>query len=127
MKPSLLLTISAIYLVLVGLGMLLVPQALIFSGSAGTPAGVWWALRHYGGVMLGIAVLNWMARNAEASKARDAIFLGITVAYTLTAIVFVLDVVSGGVVSVWAFAIISALFAVAFFVVGRANMSTGAG
>jgi hypothetical protein len=33
-------------------------------------------LRIFGGPMLRIAVLNWMARNAEPSQARNAIVLG---------------------------------------------------
>jgi hypothetical protein len=32
-------------------------------------------LRVFGGPMVGIAVLNWIARNAEPSSARDAIVL----------------------------------------------------
>lgn len=126
MKPKLLLTIAAIYQALTGLIMLFVPQVLIFSGSAGTPPGVIYALRSYGAVVLGVAVLNWVARNADASKARDAIFLGNTVAFALMAVVFLLDVVSGGAALVWAWVVICTLFAVAFIVVGRANMSSGA-
>ena len=126
MKPNVLLTISAIYVALVGLGMLFVPQALIFSGSAGTPMGVFFALRSCGCSLLGVAVMNWMARNAEASKSRDAILVGNTVAYALAVIVFLINVFSGGAALVWVYVIISALFAVAFYVVGRANMSSSA-
>ena len=53
MKLNILLTIAAIYMGLVGLG-------LIFGGSP----------------LLGIAVLNWQTRNAEPSAARDAVILG---------------------------------------------------
>ena len=126
MKPNLLLTISSIYVTLTGLGMLLMPQVLIFSGSTGTPTSVFFALRSYGGVLLGLAVINWMARNTEASKSRDGIFLGNAVAYTIATIVFLIDVTGSGVAMVWSYVIISALFAIAFIVVGRANMSTRA-
>jgi hypothetical protein len=124
MKPNLLLTMSAIYVALTGLGMLLVPQTLIVSGSAGTPTAALFALRGYGGLLLGVAVINWIARNADASKSKDAIFLGNTVAYALSAIVFLVDVLSGGVALVWVYVIISTLFTIAFLVVGRANRSS---
>jgi len=124
MKPNILLIISAIYLALCGLVMLLYPQAMIFSGSAGTPPGVIFALRGYGCAMIGIALINWVARNSEASKSRDAIFVGSTVAYALSAVVFLIDVISGGAALVWTYVVISALFAIGFLVVGRANMSS---
>ncbi len=124
MKPSLLLTLSAVYLALSGLVMLFVPQVMIFSGSAGTPMGVLFALRGYGGLLLGVAIISWVARNADASKSKDGIFIGNTVAYALSAIVFLIDVLTGGAALVWAYVIISALFTLAFLVVGRANMSS---
>ena len=126
MKPKLLLTITAIYGALTGLVMLFVPQVLMFSGSAGTPPGVVFALRSYGALALGVAVIHWMARNADASKARDAIFLGTTVGAALMAVVFLLDVISGGAALVVVWVVIYTLIAIAFFVVGRANMSSGA-
>ena len=126
MKPNILLILSAIYVGLSGIVMLFAPQVLIFSGSAGTSTGVLFALRGYGCLLLGVAVINWMARNAEASKSRDAIFVGNYVAYGLSMIVFLIDVLSGGALLVWTYVIISALFAVAFFWVGRANKSSSA-
>jgi hypothetical protein len=126
MKPNILLMLSAVYLALCGLVMLFVPQVMLFSGSAGTPPTVFFALRGYGCLLLGVAVINWTARNADASKSKDGIFLGNTVAYALSAIVFLIDVLSGGAALVWAYVIISALFTFAFLVVGRANMSSSA-
>jgi hypothetical protein len=68
------LTVSAIYLGVLGIGFMLVPRQI---GIEAVPADASPALiaylRIFGGPMLGIAVLNWMARNAEPSSARDAI------------------------------------------------------
>jgi hypothetical protein len=73
--------------------------------------------------LIGIAVLNWVARNAEPSKARDGVFLGNTVGFGLVTIGGILRQLSGAVAIGWLFVLINALFAVSFFVVGRANMS----
>jgi hypothetical protein len=124
MKPKLLFSINAIYLALSGLVMLLMPQVMIFSGTAGTPPGVFFALRSYGGLLLGFAVINWMARNADPSKLRDGIFVGNYVAYGLAFLVFLYDLVTGGAALVWAYVIICALFTAAFFWVGGTNRSS---
>ena len=62
MKTNVLLITAAIYLTLVGLGFLLAPGIMIFGALGGTPAIVIAELRQYGGALLGIAVLNWVAR-----------------------------------------------------------------
>ena len=125
MRPSLLLTVAGVCLALVGLGFLLVPDAMTFGAlAAGAPAGVVFALRGYGGALLGVAVLDYMARNSDASRARDAIFLANTVVFGLAAITELLGALAGAPAMTWGSVIIDAVFAVAFFVVGRANMST---
>lgn len=97
MKPSTLFSTAAIYLILVGLGFLFIPGILTFGALGGTPAVIVAELRQYGGALLGIAVLNWVARNAEPSKARDGVFLGNTVGFGLVAIGGVLRQLSGAV------------------------------
>src|SRR5512143_3880968 len=86
MKPSILFLIGAVYLGLVGLGFLVAPGVFTFGALGATPAVIVAELRQYGGALLGIAVLNWVARNAEPSKARDGVFLGNTVGFGLVAI-----------------------------------------
>ena len=77
MKLKAVLTVSAIYLAVLGVGFMLAPREI---GIGAVPADASPALiaylRIFGGPVLGIAVLNWMARNAEPSAARDAIILG---------------------------------------------------
>ena len=126
MKPKLLLTLAAIYMGLIGLFNLISPVAA-WGLDAGSSAVLIASVRVPASLYLGIAVVNWFARNAEASKARDAIFLGNTIALTLAAILFALIALTpGGQAVNWVIAVINLLFAVAFFMVGRANMSTSA-
>ena len=79
MKTNGLLIAAALYLALVGLGFLLAPSVMVFGALGGTPATIVAELRQYGGSLLGIATLNWVARNAEASTARNGVFLGNTI------------------------------------------------
>ena len=123
MKPSLLLTVSAIYLALIGILFQVDPAGLF--GLANASALLITNLRIPLSLLLAIAVINWFARKSDASSARDAIFLGNTVAFAFVAIGdFVASVMSGGDPSSLLFSGIALLFAIAFFVVGRANMST---
>jgi len=125
MKPKLLLTLAAIYMGLVGLFNLISPVAA-WGLDAGASAVLIASVRVPASLYLGIAVVNWFAQNAEASKARDAIFLGNTIGFVLAAILFALVALApGGPAVNWVIVVINLLLAIAFFVVGRANMSTG--
>jgi hypothetical protein len=123
MKPNLVLSVSTIFLALSGLAFLFAPDAMTFGTLGNTSAAVVTALRAFGGVSIALGVLNWMARNAEASTARDAIFLGNTFGFGLTAVILVMGFVSGAPAPILIFAGIDALFAIGFFTVWRANMS----
>jgi hypothetical protein len=127
MKPNMLFIVAAIYLALVGIGFALVPNLMIFTPlPSGIPDGILAELRQYGGALLGIAVLNWMSRNSQASKTKDAIFAGNTVGFGLVALGGVVRQLSGAIVVGWVFVLINALFAVAFLVAGRASVSESA-
>lgn len=134
MKVSLLLTIAAVYAGIFGLLLLLVPD-VIFSSVTGALATspdqakvlatVVGNARGYGGVLIGVAVMNWFARNSEANRARDAILLGMFVAFVALTLTGILRVMSGSpAVGGLATLVLNALLAVAFGVVGKANMST---
>ena len=61
---------------LLGLGVIFAPQTIgIGAVPADAPAALIAYLRVFGSTFLGIAVLNWTARNAEPSTARNAIIL----------------------------------------------------
>jgi hypothetical protein len=128
MKLSILLSIAAIYMALVGLGLIFAPQAF---GVGAVPndasAALIAYLRLWGSPLLGIAVLNWTARNSEPSTARNAIILGNIVGFAAIAALDVWGMLSGGRQLTKVFAVIHLLLAIAFIWVGRTSMSAKSG
>ena len=124
MKPKLLLTLAAIYGALGGIGQLLIPTQNYYLDANISTLSIN-LLRSTTSLLIGLAVVYWLARNAEASKARDAIFIGSSVGFGINTIFVVLAAFSPGVMAgaIWTVVVINLLFAVAFFVVGRANIS----
>jgi hypothetical membrane protein len=126
MKLKGVLTVSAIYLAVLGAGFMLAPRQI---GIDAVPADASPALiaylRIFGGPILGIAVLNWMARNAEPSAARNAIVFGNIVGFGCVTLMDVWGVFSGGArPAAKLFLVIHLLMTVAFIVAGRASMRT---
>jgi hypothetical protein len=124
MRLSTLLSIAAVYMALAGLGFVFAPQAF-GTGAVPTDASpeLIAYLRLFGSPFLGIAVLNWMARNAEPSAARNAIILGNIVGFAGIAALDVWGSFSGARELTKVFAIIHLLFALAFIWVGRTSIS----
>ncbi|HZQ08726.1 MAG TPA: hypothetical protein VFD70_19240 [Anaerolineae bacterium] len=124
LNPKWLFTIGAVLFGLGGLGSLLIPSSAWMSGGT-APLDFIQLGRAFGAWMFGFAVVLAVARNAAASKARDAIFVGGFVANVLDGIGNVIGILAGYAVVVSAvILVINILFAVAFFVVGRANWSS---
>ena len=124
MKLKGVLTVSAIYLAVLGIGFMLAPRQI---GIDAVPADASPALiaylRIFGGPILGIAVLNWMARNAEPSAARNAIVIGNIVGFGCVTLMDIWGVFSGGArPAARLFLVIHLLMTVAFVVAGRASM-----
>lgn len=96
MKLKVLLSIAAAYMALVGIGMIFVPRQF---GIGAVPADASPALiaflRIFGGPCIGIAVLNWVARDAEPSSARNAIIFGNMVGFSCVAASDIWGVFSG--------------------------------
>ena len=118
------LTVSAIYLAVLGVGFMFAPREI---GIGAVPADASPALiaylRIFAGPFLGIAVLNWMARNAEPSAARNAIVLANIVGFGCVAAMDVWGVFSGDARQVAKlFLVVHLLMTVAFVVAGRASM-----
>jgi hypothetical protein len=124
LELRILLSIAATYMALVGLGFIFAPQA-IGIGAVPTDASATLIayLRLFGSPFLGIAVLNWTARNAKPSTARNAIILGNIVGFSAIAALDVWGLFSGARQLTKMFAIIHVLFALVFIWVGRINMS----
>ena len=97
MKLKAVLTIAATYQAIVGVGMMLAPRQFGIDAVPpdASPALIAF-LRIFGGPMLGIAVLNWLARNAEPSSARNAIILANIVGFGCVALMDVWGVSTGG-------------------------------
>ncbi len=127
MKLSVLLSIAAIYTALVGLGFIFAPQTI---GRGAVPPDASDALiaylRIFGSPFLGIAVLNWTARKAEPSAARNSIILGNIVGFTAIAALDVWGLLSGARQLTKVFALVHLLFATAFIWAGRTSISNRA-
>jgi hypothetical protein len=90
------LTLSAVYLAIVGLALMLVP--LRFGVGAVPPdasSELIALLRLLGGPFLGIAVLNWLSRNLEPSRALHAILVANIVGFGAAAANDIWGVASG--------------------------------
>lgn len=83
--------------------------------------------RVIGALFGGLGVMAWVGRNAERSKSRDAMVLGLAVSNGLAAILAALGVVSGVFNQFgWGPSAVCALFAIGFLLAGRSGMSTSA-
>ena len=121
MKLKTVLTVSAIYQGIIGLGMMLVPRQF---GIGAVPVDASPALiaflRIFGGPMLGIAVLNWLTRRAGPSTARNAVVLANIVGFGCVTLVDVWGVSTGSARSIAKlFLVIHLLLTVAFVVAWR--------
>ena len=129
MKLKPVLIASAMYLGLVGLGVMFVPRYFgIGAVPPDAPPALIAFLRIFAGPCLGIAVLNWMARDAEPSPARNAIVMANVVGFGCVTAMDVWGVVSGEARELAkAFLLVHLLFTLAFVAAGRATMRGTAG
>ena len=125
MNLKMLLTVYAVLMVGMGVPNLVVPS-MVASLSGFPPLGSLGILqsRSFGALAIGIGVMCWTARKAEASKARDALILGLAVINGLIAVVALLPAIAGeGSLVVWADTTLWALLTVLFIVAGRRGRS----
>jgi hypothetical protein len=121
-----LLSLSAIYLAAIGLALLIVPLRF---GIGAVPADaspqLIALLRLLGGPFLGIAVLNWLSRNAEPSATRNAVLLANLIGFGVVAANDVWGVATGEARELAKlFLPIHLLFALAFLVAARTGWRT---
>jgi hypothetical protein len=124
MKLNVVLTISAIYLAVLGLGFMFAPRQIGIDAVPpdASPALVAY-LRIFSGPFLGIAVLNWLARKAPPSPARDAIVLANIVGFACVTAMDVWGVFSGDARPVAKlFLVIHFLMFIAFVLTRRASV-----
>ena len=124
MKPKLLFVVTATYWALMGVLLQAVP-VIAFGLDANASPSLVANLRVPASLVFPLAVLNWLSRNADPSAARDAIFFSNMTAFTLVGIGDLLvTLMPGADPTGWVFVLINLSFAIAFFVVGRVNMSS---
>ena len=75
MSPKLALTIGAVLAVLAGLGFTLAPAQLLLRFSVAPPAEAILVTRDFGVTLVGLGVLNWLAREVTGPAVR-AILIG---------------------------------------------------
>ena len=117
MKPNVLLMIAGILFLLGGIAGLFIVSGYDYTAYAGSA------------VALALGILFWLARSAPASKTRDAIFIAGLVATLGMGLNAVYGQWSGNYMDSAAGYIPGVIWlalAVAFFLVGRASMSTSA-
>lgn len=133
MKLNVMFTIAAVYAFLLGIPALLVPRLMIdatglLAAASGVPdflSGVLMTARFLGVELIGLGLIAWLVRNAEASKARDGVTLGLTIYFALHALTSLYGQFTDTSTSLhWVMATIQGLIAVGLFMAGKASMST---
>jgi hypothetical protein len=123
MKLNAVLTVSAIYLGVLGVGFMLAPRQIGIGAVPLDPSPELVAyLRVLGGPFLGIAVLNWLARGSPASPTRNAIVAANVVGFASVAAMDIWGVFGGGAREVAkVFLVIHLLMTIAFVLAGRSD------
>ena len=124
MKLNIMFIIAAVYGIGLGLMSLLAPGAGTGVTMSDIPGIVSMSIRFWGVSYIGLGLIAWLVRNAEASKARDGVTLGFTVFFALHALTSLYGQFTDTSVSThWVMATVQALIAVGFFMAGKASMS----
>lgn len=128
MKLNVMFTIAAVYGIVLGLFELLAPAAASAGMlTEGMPDMLFMIVRFWGVSYLGLGLIAWLVRNADASKARDGVTLGFTIFFAIHALTSLYGQFTDASTSThWIMAIVQGLIAVGFFMAGKASMSTSA-
>jgi len=120
-------TLSAIYLAAVGLGLIIVPlKFAIGAVPAEASPELVALLRLLGGPFLGIAVLNWLSRDAKPSASLDAILAANIVGFGAVAANDVWGVASGEAREIARyFLVVHLLFVISFVAAARSVRREG--
>jgi hypothetical protein len=127
MKLNVVFTVAGLFMIIVGLVQLLAPAAMVAGAGIGeTPSPAYLMTVRFTGVeLLGLGLIAWLVRNTEASKARDAVTLGLTIYFALHALTSLyVQLTAVNTPFGWVVIVVQSLFAVGFFMAGKASMST---
>ncbi len=119
-------TASALVGILLGLGLILVPEPLM-TARTGQPPDVLTAhvARQFGVAMLAVGVISWLARHSKESTERNAIVVGLALLYVLLPIETVISIVRGSEsVEGLLLVVVFSLLAVGFILVGRPRLTS---
>lgn len=115
MKFPTLMIIKAVVCLVLGVVILVAPQALYGLFGATLTAGGVFAAKEYGASLIGNLMVAWFGRNAEDSTARRAVILGLCVYDAIGALVTLAAVLDGSLNALgWAVVVLYTFFAVAF-------------
>jgi hypothetical protein len=94
MQPRLALQIGAVVALLFGLGLALAPQQMLGGFGLGAPNEAVIVMRDLGVTLIGVAVLNWLARDAVGAPLR-AVLIGNIVIQVLELLVNGWEIAAG--------------------------------
>ena len=123
MDLTFLFTYASIFLVLVGFGGLISPTSFMAGPLDSSSLVLLAIVRIMACACLGIAATDWLARNSEPSRARDAIIIENICGFSVASIFGILGVIQQFTITVGVVAIISAMFVNSFLIVGLSNLS----
>jgi hypothetical protein len=127
MKLNVMFIIAAVYGFVTGLPSILAPEAMASIAGLELPSSMLMVFRFLGVAELGLGLIAWLVRNAEASKTRDGVVLGFTIYFALHALTSLYGQFTDTSVSMhWVMATLQGLIALGFFMAGRANMTKSA-
>jgi hypothetical protein len=117
--------IAAVYGFLIGLSALLAPQVMATAAGVAASSAVLMLVRFMGVANIGLALIAWLVRNAEASTTRDGVSMGFFIFFTLHALTSLYGQFTDTSTSMhWVMASLQGLIALGFFIAGKAGMST---
>jgi hypothetical protein len=119
MSRSVFMTIAAVAAVIYGLGLVLAPATILeMHGVAGAP-GANFVARNFGGALLGLGYMSFVARNAADSDALKALLCGTLVTTIVGAIACLFAVLNGVMNGLgWVPVIVDVLLAIGYFYFG---------
>ena len=125
MKLKVMFVVAAVYGFITGLSSFLAPGQMVATAGVAASSTVLMLVRFMGVANIGLGLIAWLVRNAEASSTRDGVSMGFFVFFTLHALTSLYGQFTDASTSMhWVMATLQAVIAVGFFIAGRAGMST---
>ncbi|MBK5285026.1 MAG: hypothetical protein JJE25_06455 [Bacteroidia bacterium] len=122
MKLKVMFIITTVYAMLVGLPAIFAPEQLAAMVNLQVPPSLLMDIRFLGVAELGLGIIAWLIRNAEASKTLSNAALGFAIYFSLHALTSLYGQLTDTTVSMhWVMATLQGLIAIGFFSAGKAK------